>query len=49
MGEGQRENEIQNPKQAPGSKLLAEPDAVLKPTNHEPKLDAYSTEPPRYP
>ena len=35
-GEGQREGETQNPKQAPGSKLSAqEPDAGLEPTNCE--------------
>ena len=35
-GEGQRERETQNPKQAPGSELSAtEPDAGLEPTNHK--------------
>ena len=38
MGEGQREKETENPKQAPGSELSAqstEPDAGLELTNHE--------------
>ena len=37
MGEGQkeRERETQNPKQAPGSELSAEPDVGLEPTNCE--------------
>ena len=37
-GQGQRERETQNPKQAPGSELQAvsiEPDAGLEPTNRE--------------
>ena len=35
MGEGQKEKETQNPKQAPGSELSAELDSGLKPTNWE--------------
>ena len=35
VGEGQRENETQNLKQAPGSELSAEPNAGLKATNSE--------------
>ena len=37
MGEGQRERETQNPKQALGSELFVstEPDAGLEPTNCE--------------
>ena len=31
----EREREIQNPKQAPGSALSAEPNTELKPTSHE--------------
>ena len=34
-GEGQRERETQNPKQAPGSELSAEADAGLELTDHE--------------
>ena len=37
-GEGQREKETQNPKQAPGPRLQAvstEPDVGLELTNHE--------------
>ena len=33
--EGQREGEMQNPKQAPGSQLSAEPDKGLELTNHK--------------
>ena len=37
MGEGQREKETQNLKQAPGSaqEFSTEPDAELEPTNRE--------------
>ena len=35
MGEGQRERETQNPKQAPGSELSAEPDTGLELTDRE--------------
>ena len=34
MGEGQRERETQNPKQAPVSEL-SEPDTGFRPTNRE--------------
>ena len=33
-GEGQSERETQNPKQAPGSELSAQPDTRLKPMNY---------------
>ena len=53
-GEGQRERETQNPKQAPGSELLAQsPTWGLKSQTvrswPEPKSDTQPTEPPRYP
>ena len=35
MGEGQREKETQNPRQAPGSELSAQSDAGLELTNCE--------------
>ena len=37
MGEGQREKETQNPKEAPGSEqaVSTEPDVGLKPINRE--------------
>ena len=54
MGEGQRERETQNPKQAPGSELSAQ--SPMQRLNSqtarswpEPKLDAQLTEPPRRP
>ena len=34
-GEGQIEKQTQNPKQAPGSELSAQPDTWLRPTNCE--------------
>ena len=54
MGEGHRERETQNLKQAPGSELSAQsptrgsnsPTVRSRP---EPKLDAQQTEPPRRP
>ena len=54
MGEGQRERETQNPKQAPGSERSAQ--SLTQGLNSrtvrswpEPKLDAQLTEPPRHP
>ena len=54
MGEGQRERETQNPKQAPGSELSAQSVTQgLNPSTArsrpEPKSDAQPTEPPRSP
>ena len=54
MGEGQRERETQNLKQAPGSELSAQsPTWGLNPqtatSGPEPKRDAQVTEPPRRP
>ena len=39
MGEGQRERETENPKQAPGSELSAQSRMMgFEPMNHEPRL-----------
>ena len=53
-GEGQRERETQNPKQAPGSELSAQSptwgsNSRTARSWPEPKSDAQPTEPPRHP
>ena len=53
-GEGQRERETQNPKQAPGSDLSAQSptrgsNSQTVRSRPEPKSDAQPTEPPRRP
>ena len=35
VGDGQRERDTQNPKEAPGYELSAQPDTGLKVMNHE--------------